>query len=214
MQYKSDICLSRSSVAVVGGFCPRPYTPTHLHTGTHIRSLTLYCPFPTARDVLYKVQQEKNQIITHLKPEDMSSFLQANRRLANLLTADFAKILSARRYPNRDKRLRKQYKLKRRMAAGWVRKQKAACAGGRNCVKGRGRGRGACGSVLRGEEGGKPSMSSGSAALLLNKVPATVNSAHSPGSSRPVSRGVYSGVNKPLPKVRWRTGIRHFDQVD
>lgn len=154
-------------------------------------------------------------VASYLKPQDISSFLQANRRLANLLTADFAKLLSARRYPNRDKRLRKQYKLKRRMAAGWVRKQKAACAGGRSCVKGRGRGgRGACGRTPGGGEGGEPSMSSSSAVLLPNKAPATVNSAHSPGSSRPVNRGVYSGVNKPLPKVRWRTGIRHFDQVD
>lgn len=151
-------------------------------------------------------------VASYLKPEDMSSFLQANRRLANLLTADFAKILSARRYPNRDKRLRKQYKLKRRMAAGWVRKQKAACASSRNCVKGRRRGgRGACGSVPGDGEGGEPLMSSSSVIPLPNKAPATVNSAYSPGSSRPVNRAVYSGVNKPLPKVRWRTSIRHSD---
>ncbi|KAG0641828.1 hypothetical protein HOY80DRAFT_1038226 [Tuber brumale] len=144
-------------------------------------------------------------VASHLKPEDMSSFLQANRRLANLLTPDFAKILSARSYPNRDKRLRRQYKTKRRMAAGWARRRREECGGGdsRLCVRG-GRRRGeACSGVPEG--GREPSMSSSSTMLLPdieneNEALPAVSGAQS-GDSRPVNRGVYASVNKPLPKL-------------
>lgn len=232
MQYKADT-VRRGAVWRSLVVYPPPYTPLHPYTPTHRypHSLTYpVSPFPTARDNLYKVQQEKkksptstnmslercpNEILfmvaSYLKPEDMSSFLQANHRLANLLTPDFAKILSARRYPNRAKRLRKEYKLKRRMVAGWARRQKALCACRRRCVKRRGRcGRGACGSVPRGGKRVEPSMSSSPATPVppptdQNEGPPTVNGAHSAGGSRPVNRGVYAGVNKPLPKVRHRT---------
>ena len=222
-------------MAVVGGLSASLHTPTHLHpyTPTHRypHSLTYpVSPFPTALDNLYKVQQQKKKsptsinmslercpneilfiIASYLKPEDMSSFLQANHRLANLLTPDFAKILSARRYPNRAKRLRKQYKLNRRMAAGWARRHKAPCACRRHCAKGRGRGgRGACCSVPRGGKIVEPSMSSSPAISVpppndQNEWPPTASGAYSAGGPRPVNRGVCAGVNKPLPKVRRRT---------
>ncbi|RPB02097.1 hypothetical protein L873DRAFT_1802520 [Choiromyces venosus 120613-1] len=65
-------------------------------------------------------------IAAHLTPKDTSSFLQTNRRLANLLTPDFAKLLWARTFPNRGRRLRLHYTRKRRLASAsyWPRRQR------------------------------------------------------------------------------------------